>query len=222
MSNVGKPCERQLWYMINQPERMRAIPVPNRVKFLYGDILEEMLLYLARVAGHTVEREQEEVGLYGVVGHIDAVIDGVLIDCKSCSPFSFDKFEEGLVADNDDFGYLSQLDQYLHATNIDAGGFLAIDKVSGHICLDRHERTNTDWNAAIDHKRGMLADVSPPPRHFIDEADGASGNRKLGVACSYCPAMKECWPDVRTFLYSRAPRFLTEVRRTPKVPEAKG
>lgn len=222
MSNVGKPCTRQLWYAVNEPETLEPIPIANRVKFLYGDILEEMLLYLAKEAGHTVEREQETVELDGVVGHIDAVVDGVLLDCKSASPFGYEKFTDGLSPATDDFGYLTQLELYLHGTGLNRGGFLAIQKVSGHICLDLHDRSmdREAISAVIESKRAALKEQLPPPRAFEDVADGASGNRKLGVACSYCPSAKPCWPGLRTFLYANGPRFLTEVRLKPKVFEA--
>ena len=59
---------------------------------MYGDIIETLVLWLARQAGHEVKWEQKEVSIDGVTGHIDAVIDGVLADLKSCSPFSYKKF----------------------------------------------------------------------------------------------------------------------------------
>lgn len=219
MSNAGKPCERQLWYSVNASDKAEPLEPAARIKFLYGDILEEMLLYLAREAGHTVEQEQEEVVLHGVVGHIDAVIDGVLVDCKSASPFSYQKFAAGLSPATDEFGYLTQLDLYLHAMGLDRGGFLAIHKVTGQIHLDLHARSTQDVSSLIEHKRSVLANSVPPARAFAAVADGKSGNKKLGVACSYCPFKQTCWPNLRTFYYSTGPRYLTEVRRTPAVDE---
>lgn len=219
LSNLGKACNKQLWLAINEPASVEPLPPAAKVKFLYGDILEEMLLWLAKEAGHTVEREQETVTLFGVVGHIDAVIDGILVDCKSASTASFGKFKNHLDASVDDFGYLTQLDSYMHAVGVTRGGFLAIDKTLGHICLDLHDRTDCDYALLIEEKRVMLASERPPERAFTDVADGASGNKKLGTACSYCASKKTCWPGLRTFAYANGPRFLTEVRRKPEVPE---
>lgn len=55
--------------------------------------------------------------------------------------------------------------------------------------------------------------------------DGAYGNRKLGVECSYCPFKVDCWQDVndgsglRKFIYSSGPRWLTVVKKEPNVME---
>jgi len=40
-----------------------------------------------------------------------------------------------------------------------------------------------------------------------------------GYLSHNCDFKYTCWPDVRTFLYSGKPRFLTKVVREPKVPE---
>lgn len=226
MSNLGTRCHRQLWYRINHPDWAEPLQPETRVKFLFGDILEEMLLYLAREAGHTVEYEQKEVELFGVKGHIDGTIDGVLVDAKSASTRSFDKFAVGLSPDTDGFGYLTQLDGYLHATKgfLDGkeGAFLVIDKQLGRICLDRHARTNTDYAGVIASTRAAIASDTPPPRGYEAEPDGKSGNMKLGTNCSYCDYKSRCWPGLRTFFYANGPRFLTVVRRQPEVSESTG
>lgn len=225
LSNLGTPCERKLWYSINRPELAEPIGASARLKFLFGDILEEFLLFLARAAGHSVSREQEEVNLHGVKGHIDGFIDNELVDCKSASSFGFKKFEAGGPTRSDDpFGYLTQLDGYIHAdTSGDTvgtrGHFLAVDKQLGHIALSTHDKTDTDYEKLVAQKREMLEKPIPPPRGYHDEPDGKSGNRKLGIACSYCAYKQSCWPGLRSFVYSRGPVFLTHVARTPDVAE---
>ena len=94
MSNVGRP-ERQLYYEVHgvgeegqKPEELRP---QTMLQFMFGDVWESILLYLAKEAGHTVTHEQSEVTLNGVKGHNDAIIDGVVVDVKSASPFSFKK-----------------------------------------------------------------------------------------------------------------------------------
>jgi len=90
MSNIGKP-DRMLWYEINRTIPKEEFNGPTYLKFLYGDLIEEVVLFLSEAAGHTVSDRQRQVTVDGIVGHIDAVIDGVLIDVKSTSP-------QGLVA----------------------------------------------------------------------------------------------------------------------------
>ena len=227
MSNLGTP-DCKLWYSINTPEIAEPLSPESRIKFLYGHILEDLLLFLARLAGHKVEGEQDEVTINGVKGHRDAIIDGRLVDVKSASPFSFRKFKDHTLKEDDSFGYISQLNAYLHSSSddpllVDKGkaSFLAIDKTLGHICLDTYQKDKVDYSLLVKEKRAMLANTTKPPRSFSDEPEGKSGNRKLGVVCSYCPFKEACWPNLRTFMYSNKPVFLTHVERLPKVAEAK-
>lgn len=226
-SNVGKPCERQLWYDIHSGNDREPLPPAARLKFLFGDILEELLLFLAKEAGHTVQHEQAEIEVNGVKGHIDAVVDGRLVDCKSASTFGFEKFKSHGLGNDDPFGYLDQLGTYLSGAisgdlplgDKDCGSFLVIDKTLGHICLDTYPKPDKDFAQLVDRKRKMLDFPEPPERCYTDQPHQKSGNRKLGVACSYCPFKFKCWNGLRVFDYAGKPVFLTEVVREPKVPE---
>jgi hypothetical protein len=225
-SNIGQPCDRKLWYSINTPEAAEPIPPVVKFKFLYGDIIEALVLFLAAEAGHKVEGCQETVEIAGVKGKRDAIIDGVLVDVKSANSRSFKKFEDHTLGTDDPFGYLHQLDFYLKAsehdeklTTKDRAAFLAVDKELGHLCLDFHPRLDQEWEKVIEEKRDLLARESPPGRSFEDVPEGKSGNRRLKVPCSYCPFKKKCWPNLRTYVYSNGPMFLTHVERAPKVTE---
>lgn len=220
LSNIGTPCDRKLWYSINAPQLAEPLSGPTRIKFLFGDILEELVLFLARAAGHSVTDEQKEVSVNGIVGHIDALVDGELVDVKSASPYSFDKFASGLKPEDDSFGYLTQLGMYNHAVGGKRAHFLAVNKVLGSLCLDPHEQVDVNYVQRTEDAQQMLAMASPPERGFGDIPDGKSGNRKLGVVCSYCGYKKTCWPGLRQYNYARGPVFLTRVVREPKVEEA--
>lgn len=226
LSNMGSPCERQLYYKINHHTEAAPLPPEVRMKFLMGDILEELLLFMAAEAGHTVTGEQDEVSINGVLGHRDAVIDGVLVDVKSASSFSFNKFHSGLSERDDSFGYIGQLSSYLHASrndplvlDKDGAAFLVIDKTLGKICLDYHRFPHIDYDRVANQKKEMVSSPVPPARGFKPEADGKSGNMKLGVNCSYCDFRKKCHPGLRTFMYYKGPVFLTKVERVPDVKE---
>lgn len=222
LSNLGKPCRRQLWYSINTPELGERLSGPARIKFIIGHITEAVVLFLARLAGHSVTDQQKEVSIDGVKGHIDSLIDGELVDVKSASPYSFRKFEDGLKPETDAFGYLSQLGSYAASLGLNRASFLAVDKVLGNLTLDTHDvrRTVTDYEKDAAEVREILASNTPPDRAFPDENEGASGNRKLGVSCSYCEFKHTCWPGLQTYQYSRGPVFLTKVVREPRVNKA--
>lgn len=228
MSNIGSPCTRKVWYQIHSlsDSRMESLSGGTYLKFLYGDIIEALLLFLVEYSGHSVEGTQDEQEVLGIKGHRDAVIDGVLVDIKSASPYGFKKFVEHRVQEDDPFGYYMQLQSYLHAakddpkvTEKDYAAFLVMEKVSGKLALDVYPRTDIDIEAEYADKKETLNGKIPPPRGFFPVKDGASGNEKLPVSCSYCPAKSICHPNLRTFLYSTGPRFLTKVVKEPLVPE---
>ncbi|MGD9682627.1 MAG: hypothetical protein AB7W16_15675 [Candidatus Obscuribacterales bacterium] len=227
MSNIGTPCNRKLWYTVKGVEAER-LPPPARLKFAFGHILEELLLFLAKKSGHSVEGRQDTQEIEGIQGHRDAVIDGVVVDVKSASTYSFKKFEEGKLKEDDPFGYSDQIQSYLHAgqddplvTDKSRAAFLVIDKTLGNVCLDIHKKDRFPIDSLYRYKKEIVAKDDPPARKYEPIPDGKSGNMKLGMECSYCDFKKTCYPGLRTFLYSNKPVFLTEVKKEPNVPESR-
>lgn len=227
-SNLGVDCDRKLHYTINKGEVSEPLPPETHMKFLFGDILECMLLFLAKEAGHTVEGQQGKMSYEGIEGSRDAVIDGHLVDVKSASTFSFKKFKNHELESNDPFGYTTQLGLYLEASqddplvkNKDKAYFFVIDKTLGHLCLDPLERKKDfNWKRFVHRKIALVEDkVNIPHRAYMPEPEGKSGNMALGTACSYCSFKKECYPNLRVFAYSSGPKFLTSVAKEPNVPE---
>ena len=230
MSNIGTPCKRKLWYYLNLPEHEQDLPANVHLKFFYGEIIENLLLSLAKAAGHTVEGEQDEIVVDGIVGHRDAVIDGVTIDVKSASSASFKKFEKNELRVDDPFGYIQQLTGYVYGAKDDplvkdktGGAFLVMDKTLGHITLDYYDLTPELhlFPSRLVATKMMATMKTEPHREFEAVPDGKSGNMKLPAACSYCDYRKECWKGLRTFIYSSGPVYLTKVVNLPKVPEFK-
>lgn len=224
MSNFGSPCDRKLWYTCNLPDKIEKLQPYTKLKFLIGDIWEELLLFLAHKAGHKIEGRQDTLEIDGLIGHRDAVIDGHLVDVKSANSRTALKFKNHKLEQDDPFGYLDQINLYHTAsgdevTNKDQVVFLVGDKELGHIFLDKYPVNKKDYSKEIKHKRAMLSMKSPPPRAYSDEPEGKSGNRKLCAACNYCGFKKDCWPGLRTFLYAKGPVYLTQVVKTPDVPE---
>lgn len=226
MSNIGKGA-RQLWYD-KKYGKEEDLPPHTIFKFIYGDLIEALLLFLARLSGHSVTNRQAEVVVDGVKGHIDADIDGVTVDAKSASTYSFRKFADGSLIDNDAFGYIEQLAGYCKARGTD-GAFLAADKQNGHIAylpIPKEElEAAVDLEKRITFLKEALESEEEPERCYEDEEEGKSGNRALGVNCSYCSHKFRCWANsnnglgLRTFLYSGGPKYLTVVAREPNVKE---
>ena len=229
MSSIGTPCRRKLWYKVNQTKLAEPLQANTLLKFFYGDMIEELALGIVQQAGHTVEGQQDRMSAHGIKGSRDCVIDGMTVDVKSASPYSFKKFKEGNLRDQDPFGYISQLSSYVYAakddplvTNKTHGAFLVIDKVNGHICLDMYDLTEElkTKGQEIEEVKEMAVSKVPPPREYEDEPQSkTSPNRKLKMECSYCEFKKTCWPGLKMFAYSHGPVYLTDIKKPLKVDE---
>jgi len=225
MSNIGRPA-RQLWYEQNMPTESSGPTPSTQIKFLYGHILEEILLMLVRAAGHKVTDEQKEVDVRGIKGHIDCKIDGEVVDVKTASKIAFNKFREGRLREDDPFGYMSQLAGYEEAEKSSEGGFLVINKESGELCLYRPEELDKpSITSQIQHTRKALKLATPPARCYESVPEGKKGNMKLNRNCNYCPYKFECYKDanngqgLRTFKYANGPAYFTHVEVAPRVEE---
>ena len=225
LSAIGKP-DRQLWYDLNKPLENVQLQPSTRIKFLYGYILEELLLLCTSIAGHKVTDQQKELEISGIRGHQDSMVDGVLVDCKSASGPGFDKFRYHRLSEDDPFGYIAQISAYAHANGVNRAAFLVINKSTGEICLTPvHEMEMINAQKRVDYLKGMVADSSIPDRCYADVPDGKSGNYKLAVGCIYCGHKRECWGQanqghgLRVFQYAKGKRFLTRIGKEPDVEE---
>lgn len=223
LSQMGPKCPHALWCSINTPELAETLPPWAEVKFAFGHILEALVLPLAKAAGHRVEGEQDAVYLDGITGHRDCVIDGCLVDVKSAASRSFQKFKDGSLRNSDSFGYLDQLDGYMGAclddplvTVKDKAYLFAIDKQLGHMVLYEHTPRIGQIRERISYYKEIVGRASPPPCECGTVPDGKSGNIGLDVKASYSPWKYCCFPNLRTFLYSDGPRYLTTVVKRPK------
>lgn len=219
---MGPRCPRALWYSIHEPGTAEPLPPWAIFKYSYGHIIEALAISLAKASGHTVEGEQDEVTLDGVVGHIDALVDGCLVDFKSTSTLSFEKFERGTLAENDDFGYLDQLDGYVTALHDDdrllvkdRGFICAIDKQLGHVALYEHRVRPDKIRETIKKFKEYISRTNPPECTCGTRADGTSGNICLDTRASYNSYKWVCNPNLRCFLYSKGPRYFTKVVKVP-------
>jgi hypothetical protein len=228
LSSIGTPCKRKLWYKVNKPGTGEPLSANLLLRFFYGDMIEELILSMVTASGHSMEGSQDRLTVHGIRGHRDCVIDGMTVDVKSCSPFAFKKFKDGSLRDNDAFGYISQLSSYVYAgkddplvTNKTHGAFLAVDKVSGEICLDVHDFTEdlkTKEQEMLAAKDLVAGDL-PTDRIQPVPASKASPNTKLDKSCQFCEYKKICWPNLRMFKYSYGIEYLVHVEKEPKVDE---
>lgn len=227
LSNIGR-TDKYLWNHVNGTEGEDILP-HTYVKFMYGHLIEEMLLFLTRMAGHSVTDEQKVCKVEGIVGHMDCKIDGVVTDVKSASSYGFKKFKDGSLAFDDPFGYIDQIKAYAHSEGDRKFGWLAMDKANGHLTYLKYDLDDKDARVydalsqdiaeRVRHVKKLVEHPEPELLCYEPLPDGKSGNLKLSVGCSYCQFKKHCYPDLRVFNYSYAPKFLCKVVKEPNVQE---
>ncbi len=225
MSNIGKPL-RQIWFDSKSTTSNTVTPT-TMIKFLYGHLLEEVLLMLVRGSGHSVTDEQKEIEVAGIKGHMDSKIDGQVVDIKTASSFAFRKFKYGTLAEDDPFGYLAQLAGYEEAEGTDEGGFLVINKETGELCLHIPEELDKPNSPnKIKSIQKVLKRATPPEEKcYPDVAEGTKGNMRIHKNCNYCPYKFECHKDansgegLRGFKYSKGVTYFTQVIKEPNVEE---
>lgn len=228
-SEIGSSCLRQLWYKYHMGNVAEPLEASTKIKFFYGDLLEDLLLSVVSAAGYEVKDQQKTVettiGDWRVRGRIDAIINDVLVDVKSTTKQGQKKFDDAL--DKDPFGYKAQLGGYAHVLGMDKAGFLTIQKELGHINFypistkDIQEWPTTASKAikAVEGSVDSLEQLEP-----VKQSE-TSPNLKLCTTCSYCSYKAQCWKDanngegLKTFMYSGRPEFLVKVVKKPKVQE---
>ena len=224
MSVLGKPT-RQLWYDRYSPKKTKDYDASLNLKFLYGHILEHLILYLAELTGHKVENQQKKVEIDNIKGHIDASVDGQVCDVKSASSFGFKKFKNGELVGDDPFGYLAQLSGYETGMGSNGGGFLVIDKSTGDICFYKpDELAKPNVPTLIKNLKETLASRTPPEKCYeLSETKG--GNKSLPIGCQFCSHKWECHSDanggkgLRGFKSANKNVYLAEVNKQPNVEE---
>lgn len=224
MSKLGIK-DRKLWFEHNV--KLPKTQSSNALKFIYGDIIEQLIIFLAKEAGHIVEDEQKEVEIDGILGHQDGKIDGVTIDVKSASDYAFKKFSERQLLHDDPFGYIAQLSAYSHVDRNDKAAFIGVNKVTGQICLlDLPPIDRIDPVKRIAKVKQVVSAPEPPKEKCYQPVPyKTSNNMTLNKNCTYCPYANMCWSDanngqgLKYYQYSTGIVAMTTVVDTPRVQE---
>ena len=228
MSNLGLP-DRKLYLDIKHPVPEGQTTAQEEMRFLYGGVIEQLLIFLIREAGHYVTHEQLEVIVDGVVGHIDFAVDNVVTDSKSVSPYQFSKFKSTYnLKQNDSFGYVTQLGGYHEALKNVAGidkekaAIIAQNKSDGQtqlLLFDEMELPNIPQR--IKDVKEMLNKDTLPPLCYTPTPDPKTGNSELPKGCAWCRHKFGCHPTLRAFKYAQGVKYFTNVVSTPRVEELK-
>jgi hypothetical protein len=219
MSNIGTK-DRRLW-MDKKYGASQDISPQNHIKFLFGHMLEALLVLLAKEAGHSVTDQQTTLDIDGVPGHSDGKFDGVPLDLKSASTYAFTKYKKGGVLRNDQWGYAYQLGAYDQADTKEHEecGWLIIDKQHGELFLDLYDPVEMpNAKERIKELREVLESNTEPPLCEEPYTDN-QGNTQIAKGCTYCPHKTKCFLDMRVFRYSTNDAFYIDLKKEPRVKE---
>lgn len=211
MSAIGKPlCQQQMEKA--GVESQGGDPFLT-MRFLFGDMIEAASIAIMKGAGIGIQEFQQGTSYTfkdggEIDGTLDVIIDDKVYDIKSASPFAFKhKFASSkgfsALADDDPFGYVSQGYLYSEGVGKPFGGWIVVDKSSGHWTVLETPLIDSGWRkkAITDAEANYTAlkDDAPFQRCFdpVEETFNkkATGNYYLDTTCSYCSFKHECYKD---------------------------
>ncbi len=210
MSAIGRPFCQQ-WMEKNEKPRQNAAYY-DCMKFLIGDLIEGAGIVILKGAKVNVVRTDEKVKLaiggISLEGTYDVKIDNAIYDFKSCSPYAFtSKFNAHnafeVIRNDDPFGYVNQGYLYTEADGSKFGGWIAINKSTGEWTVAETPISDNAYKKeALKNAEQNIKDLKDNVefRRCFDAVEETfrkkkTGNRTLGVTCSYCPYKEECWKD---------------------------
>tara|TARA_X000000950_G_C13613500_1_gene536329 strand:- start:3 stop:737 length:735 start_codon:yes stop_codon:yes gene_type:complete len=210
MSNIGRPaCQLHMQAKGAEPEPKTY---DFKMRMIMGDVMEAALMALIEAAGIEIKSKHGKVSYDAngtiIKGEYDIELDDGIYDIKTASPFAFEhKFNADNAFDkiksNDSFGYVAQGIGYGMGAGKPFKGWIALNKSTGEITFadaKYDENEKEEINDKI-QKSILATDLSKPfSREFSDVPEvfykKETGNRTLGIECSWCDYKHECWPNL--------------------------
>ena len=210
ISNIGKPlCQLK---MENKGVEKEGQPYNNKMKYIFGDLIEALAVVILKSSGVNVNSTQKAVSYKSnkikIDGTYDIEIDNAIYDIKSASPYAFEhKFGEGggfnSIAEDDAFGYLSQGYLYSESEKKKFGGWIVINKSTGEWLVTETPTEDSKYRKdaiTLAENNINALDEGEPFRRCYDDVEETfrkipTRNKILGVVCSFCPYKFSCWGE---------------------------
>lgn len=231
MSNIGRP-DRILYYEVNHPELKGELQPSDKVRFMYGDMVESLMLFLMEASGNEICDKQRRVQLsvgtdeerVSIKGSCDGSSRGTVFDIKSASSYAFNtKFAKGGLEQDDPFGYRLQLAGYRTAIQDESvpnnstvrgkdvdPSFFVVDKSTGQMKISEPSLpTNYEVKERLEHVMLMLEEPNEPQRCHAPIPKGTKGNMVLPKACGWCDFKFHCHRDANNGAGLRAFEYKT-------------
>jgi hypothetical protein len=222
MSNIGRP-KCQLWFEKNDSEDKTPLPPHFLMNMIIGDIVEAVFKGLLRAAGISfTDNERVTLKLEDgteINGEFDMVLDDAVDDVKSASPWSYqNKFaSSAALAEGDSFGYIAQLVGYSRAAGKRMGGWWVVNKANGEFkYVPAEDIDEATVLSEIQDTVSYINNDEPFERCFEPVSEThyrkPTGNKKLGIGCSFCSYKHKCWPGLKTM-----PAVMSTAKNPPMV-----
>lgn len=198
LSSIGKCLRQQAYNVTGHEKNGKSMDSRSYMVFFMGDVSELAVIYLAKMAGCKIQDEQKEVEVQGVKGHIDATMDGRLVEIKSMSSYGYAEFEKGEV----DESYRYQMNAYMLALGYSETIMIALNKdagVLGEKIIQADNSIQADIVSRITRLKSVVGDELPERPYSPDEKTGY-----LHWVCRYCNFYKTCWPKSELVLAGKS------------------
>lgn len=208
LSGCGN-CPRKLAYKLHGFEvNGKEIDSRANVTFFMGDILEAMVMCLAKASGLAITATgmnqitvSLKIGDKIVYGHPDGLLfyerEGILVECKSMSDFSYQKFEKGEI----DYSYECQINSYLESLGFNRCVIIAVNKNNGMIAEKIIVKSPEIVKFLKENLKAVLESTKESlPKPMFEPNDKG----ELPWQCRYCAYFKTCWPNSELVLKGKS------------------
>jgi hypothetical protein len=206
-SNTGRPlCQLQMEKMGKPKTRM---PYNHIIRMMHGDAIECIIEVLLRAAKFNITGGKDKVTLEiegtSIKGESDIDIDDKVWDTKSASPWAFShKWSNGFegLDKSDDFGYVNQLYVYSMAQKKQPGGWIVVDKSSGHVKFVECPQNEERQEQVVDSIKDKIENIDGEFKRCFEPEDETfrkqpTGSKRLPSQCGFCSYLGSCWPHAK-------------------------
>ena len=210
LSAAGK-CPRQQAYAYHGfPPNGKEIDARAKVVFFQGDLVELMIMPLAKMAGCDISETGQsqrtvslKIGDVEIFGHPDGFLTHkgkkYLLECKSMSSFAYERFDKGEVDDS----YAIQMNEYMEASGLNECVLVAVNKdsgVMGEIVIPKQQFLVDRGIINLQSALGSSKDNLPiQPSEYGPDAKGL-----YTWNCLYCTFYGHCRPNAEKVLVGRS------------------
>ena len=236
MSGLGRPICQQI---LEREKHVEDMDYNAFFRFLFGDIVESVLVLIMEQADVEIVEKQKAVSLdiagQKILGTLDLILKdemGVdkVWDVKSASEWAFKFKYTGYggyekIKEDDPFGYIMQGHLYGEATGLPFGGWIVVNKSSGEVAVveapDWQDEDRKLYMADAEKRVKRLLDPDPKfvkpfksefETYKVKGEEIRTGNKVLPKICGMCGYRSHCWSKAQLH-----DKVISKAKSPPKV-----